>query len=92
MIVNMQRWMSIQRWQPGGSGAGCQVMAADRLSSSHGESGVLEGGGATQASLEAILNIYTIYIPGLVQKSCPTIIECLNKPTRMLIDFICTSL
>ena len=35
--------------------AGCQVMAADSLSSRHGESG--EGGGARKASLEAIFKL-----------------------------------
>ena len=39
------------------SGAGCQVMAADSLHSRHGESGVLEGGGATQAYLEAFFKL-----------------------------------
>ena len=39
------------------SSAGCQVMAADLLRSRHGESGVLEGGGTIQASLEAIFKL-----------------------------------
>ena len=44
----MQRWHGC-RCRGGNmevSGAGCQVMEADSLHYRHGESGVLEGGGA----------------------------------------------
>ena len=47
----------MQRWQPQVSVAGCQVLAADSLHSRHEESGVLEGGGDTKASLEAIFKL-----------------------------------
>ena len=33
----MQTWMPMQNWQPQVSGAGCQVLAADLLRSSHGD-------------------------------------------------------
>ena len=41
--VYMQKWMQMQRWQPGGVSAGCQVLAADLLYSRYGKSGVVEG-------------------------------------------------
>ena len=37
----------MQKWQPQVSGAGRQVLAADLRRSSHRDSGLLEGGGAT---------------------------------------------
>ena len=47
MNVNMQIRMPMQKWQPQVSGAGCLVLTADLQRSSHGENGVLQGGGPT---------------------------------------------